>query len=154
VTARMRAPAKPSHGRLNILVGVAIVLVALAALGCGAKSSVPTPTSAASNAAATPTPVGTTLLAIAGTGNKTTDPFHASGDSVDVTYSYNCAAPGSFTINFYGTNGSPQLPDVLTDEFGTKGSDTKTENLNGAAGPFHLEVNTACAWTVKVVGRP
>ena len=84
-------------------------------------------------------------------GHRTRDvqEFQASGDGVGVTYDYKCTAADSFTINFFGTNGSPLLPDVITSEFDTNGSSTATENLNGATGPLHVEVDSACTWSVE-----
>ena len=69
-------------------------------------------------------------------------------------YSFTCAAPSAFTLNFYGTNGSPELPDVLIDDFAAQGADTITESLNGASGPFHFDVVSPCDWSVTVLGTP
>jgi hypothetical protein len=166
VTPPRRPPRKPSHGTRNATIGVVAVFVILAALGSAASHRTDTtgptvpPDLASSDAgpdaseAGSPTPAGTTLLSITGTGPMTSEPFAASGNSVDVTYDYKCPAEDSFTINFYGTSSSPLLPEVLASEFGTSGSSTVTENLNGAPGPFTVEVDSPCTWTVEVVGAP
>jgi hypothetical protein len=104
--------------------------------------------------AASPTPGGTSLLSIEGTGPVTSDEFHASGTSVNIAYTYTCPVEDSFTLNFYGAGVSPILPDVLASEFGTTGGDTANEPLNGATGPFTIEVDTPCDWTIEVTGTP
>jgi len=43
---------------------------------------------------------------------------------------------------------------VLIDDFGATGGATVTESLNGATGPFHLDVVTECDWSFKVLGAP
>jgi len=105
-----------------------------------------------------PPPTPGTLLSISGSGIKSSKEFAASGDSVDVTYTYNCSsfgAEGNFIINFYGANSlGPDIPDGIANDLGMSGGDTSTEYLNGATGPFHLEVNSECKWTVKVIGMP
>ncbi len=108
----------------------------------------------ASEAAASATPAGSTLVSLSGTGPRTSDEFHSSGASVDVSYEYTCSPEGNFTVNFYGTNGSPVLADVIVDELGTTGAASVVENLNGTTGPFTVEVVSACTWTVKVSGTP
>ena len=39
-------------------------------------------------------------------------------------------------------------------EFGATDSGTTNESLNGAPGPFHLEVDSDCTWSIKVLGTP
>lgn len=141
--------------------------VAAAATQAEAATPAPTPTPpAVTPVAATPAPAPTpapaatpkTLLAVTGNGIKTTKSFGASGDSVDVTYAFNCSnfgTSGNFQIMFYGASAlGPSMPDILTNELALKGSDTTTEYLNGSTGPFHMMINSECAWTVKVVGTP
>ncbi len=165
MTARMTPPRKPSHWFRNAWIGVVVVMVLLAALGSAASrqasSAGPgTPANPASSDTespadtGSPAPAATTLLSIKGTGYMTSEPFQASGDSVDVAYDYTCTGEGSFALNFYGTNVSPLLPDALVGEFGSNGSSTLTETLNGATGPFHVEVDSVCAWSVEVIGTP
>ncbi len=148
--------------------GIAAVAL-LAVLGCGGTPAATTSSAAAATppavtAAATPAVAGTTVFAISGSGNKTSASFQASGASVNVNWTYNCAsasvAPGSsagsgtFSLSFYGTEGSPALSDQLVSEFGATDSGTTNESLNGATGPFHLEVDSDCTWSVKVLGTP
>ena len=167
---RRTATRKPSHWARNASIGVIGVFVLLAALGSAANrqsivtgatappdqasSEVGASDDADASDASTPTPAGTALLSMKGIGPMTSDPFHASGDSVDVTYEYTCPTADSFTLNFYGTASSPLLPDILASEFETSGSATTTENLNGTTGPFTVEVDSPCTWTVEVVGAP
>ena len=157
MTVQVTPPSRPSHPLRSVLIGVFICLVLPGALAACKGHVAPTEATITAapevtEAAPTPTPVGTTLVSLTGKGDMTSDDFQASGDSVDVAFSYDCPTDSSFTINFYGTNGSPVLPDVITDEFGTQRSDTITEPLNGATGPFHFDVTTTCSWSVKVVG--
>jgi hypothetical protein len=144
----------------TLLVGLLVVVVPLSLIGCKERTTTASETPVvespfvAPSDSPTPTVAGTTIVTLAGKGNKTSDPFQASGDSVDVKYTYTCPAASSFTLNFYGTNGSPQLPDVVIDDFAAQGSDTITESLNGASGPFHFDVVTECEWSVTVMGTP
>ncbi len=167
MTAPMTPQWKSSHGLRNASIGVVVVMVVLAVLGFAAK---PPTNSAASETPPVPaesddgsafespspsaSPVGQTLLSTEGTGPATSDPFGASGDAVDVTYEYTCNPADSFTINFYGAGPSPIMPDVLVSEFEAQGSGTVTEILNGSSGPFTVEVDTPCAWSVTVLGQP
>jgi hypothetical protein len=163
------APKSPSHLTRNITIGVIGIFVALAAVGSAisrerAFTGSTSPTGDVSSQgqdpgldeseAPSPTAGSSSLLSIAGTGPTTSDEFHASGTSVDVTYTFTCTADDSFTVNFYGTNGSPVLPDVIASEFGTTGSETVNEPLNNATGPFTVEVDSPCDWTIEVTGTP
>ena len=185
MTVQAPPPRKSSHRVRNGAIAAVVVLVVLAAIGSAAgqpTSSSPPATAGATagtaaSAAATnaplavatvaaiaqpsiPAPAATakTLLAITGNGIKTSKSFRASGDSVDVTYSFNCAAFGSqgnFQIMFYGASAlGPTMPDILANALAAKGSDTTTEYLNGATGPFHVEINSECSWSVRVIGTP
>lgn len=167
MTAPMTPQWKSSHLLRNVSIGVVVVMVVLAVLGFAAKppthsaasETPPVPAasddgSALESPSPAPTPIGQTLLSIEGTGLTTSDPFSASGDAVDLTYDYTCPAADSFTINFYGAGASPILPDVLVSDFGTQGSGTTTENLNAATGPFTVEVDSPCTWSITVTGQP
>jgi hypothetical protein len=168
---RRKTPRKPSHRSRNASIAVIGVFVLLAVLGSATSrptgNTGPTvpPDVAASDAAAsdagpdssdegTSAPPGESLLSFKGTGPLTSDPFQSSGDSVEVTYEYSCPTEDSFTINFYGTNSSPLLPDVIASDFGTTGTNTTTEALNRATGPFTVEVDSPCEWSVEVTGTP
>jgi hypothetical protein len=165
-TRQRTPPKKPSHWSRNITLAVIGVFVLLAAIGSASsrEGSVTGPTAppeaiasqddVEASEAASPTPGGTTLLSIKGTGPTTSDEFKASGSSVNIAYTYTCAAEDTFTLNIYGTNASPILPDVLASDFGASGGDTANEPLNGATGPFTIEVDTPCDWTVEVTGTP
>jgi len=171
VTPQTTPPARQSHWVRNSSIGVVVVMVVLAVLGSAQNRSMnvlapaPPPGPATSDASASdegfldqspsPPPSGSTLLSIKGTGAKTSDDFHASGDSVDVEYSYACGANDSFTASFFGASESPVLPDILVgSDAGASDSSITTENLNGKPGPFHIEIDSACAWSVTVVGAP
>jgi len=164
-------PARQSHWVRNSSIGVVVVMVVLAVLGSAQNRSLnvlapePPPSPGASGPAASdegfpddspsPPPSGSTLLSIKGTGPKTSDDFHASGDSVDVEYGYTCGANDSFTASFYGASESPVLPDILvSSDTGASDSSITTEDLSGNTGPFHIEIDSACAWSVTVVGAP
>lgn len=166
---RKRTPSKPpSHLSRNITIGVIGLFVVLAAIGSASSrdASVIGPTAppgaiasqdeidAAASESASPTPGSASLLSMKGTGPATSDEFNASGTSVDVAYTYTCPAEDSFTLNFYGTNGSPVLPDVIASEFGASGSATVNEPLNDTTGPFTVEIDSSCDWTVEVTGTP
>ena len=166
---RRTPPRKPSHWVRNTTVGVIGVFVLLAAIGSATSRqgniSGPTAppdvvasddanTDAEASDAGSPTPAGSSLLSFKGTGPTTSDPFQASGTSVEVSYDYSCPTEDSFTLNFYGTNGSPLLPDVLVSDFGATGMDAVAEPLNGQTGPFTVEVDSPCDWTIEVTGAP
>lgn len=162
-------PKKPSHWSRNITIGVISIFVALAAVGSamsrekaftgstspsGAIASQGQDSGVSESDAPSPTAGGTTLVSIKGTGPTTSDPFQSTGLSVDVAYTFSCPADDSFTLNFYGTNGSPVLSDVIASAFGTTGSDVVNEPLNGETGPFTVEVDSPCDWTIEVTGTP
>jgi hypothetical protein len=120
-----------------------------------APTPTPSPTAVPTR---TPLPTPPTLLSISGSGIKTSKTFSWSGDSVDLTYTFNCSnfgSQGNFQIYFYGVSIlGPTVPDILANDLAAKGGDTTTEYLNGSTGPFHLEVNSECKWTVAVTGIP
>jgi hypothetical protein len=159
VTTPAKASRTPRRVR-SVLVAMVILATVAAILGsCKghaalSQAAVASEAPVASEAAASPTPAGSILLSLSGTGPRTSDEFHSSGVSVDVSYDYTCAQEGNFTVNFYGTNGSPVLADVIVDELGTTGAASVAENLNGATGPFTVEIVSDCTWTLKVSGTP
>ena len=165
MTAQVSPPQKPSHRTRNIMIAVVVVVLLLAAIGAsgGSKTAAPSATPiAAAPAAASAAPAAsvapTTLLSLSGSGIKSSKSFSASGDSVDVAYAFDCAnfgGSGNFQVMFYGASAlGPTLPDILANALSAKGTDTTTEYLNGATGPFHIEINSECDWTVKVTGTP
>ena len=173
MTAQMTPPARESHWLRNASIGVIVVMVVLAVLGSaanrqdeGATPGVPVgPAATAGGAGATPAefpdvspsppPSGQTLLSIKGTAPLVSADFTASGDSVDVKYDYTCGPNDSFSADFYGAQQSPMLPDnLVSDDLGQSDSSITTENLNGMPGPFHIEVDSSCTWSVEVIGQP
>jgi hypothetical protein len=174
MTAEARPPRRAarrgqSHWSRNIWIAIIGAFILLAALGSAmnrqsliAEQS-PPPEVGASDAVPTepgtgeespPAATGSTLIAFDGSGAMTSEPFGASGESVELTYEYTCAEAASFTLNYYGTYDSPLLPDVLVSEFGESGSGTVSENLGGTTGPFTVEVDTVCEWSIEVAGTP
>jgi hypothetical protein len=148
----------------NVWIGIIGAMVVLAVLGSAASRPTidepggpngPVPSDDVSAPeTSSPTPPTTTVLSLSGTGAMTSDPFQASGDSVDVKYQYTCTPEDSFTLNFYGAGASPALPDVLVSDFGATGSGTVSESLNAAPGPFRVETDTVCDWSIEVLGAP
>lgn len=104
------------------------------------------------------TPQPSVLLTLSGNGSATSTAFDASGLSIDFAYTFACSSPGSagdFAIHFYAaTMAYPTPPAVPVDVQGTSGSATTTQWFNGAGGPFHFAVDSACTWTVTVLGKP
>ena len=164
MTAKARPRWKESHWVRNASIAVIAVFVGLAVIGVlqnRPTDFVPPPgqaTPASSDEVLpTDTPVPTSgaevLLTMSGTSGARSEPFPASGESVDVAYDYACTEFAGFAINFYGTASSPLLPDILVQsESGATDSAISTENLNGAAGPFRVEVVSDCTWSLKVLG--
>lgn len=145
------------------MLSVTLIVLGLvsACSGSPASTAGAAPSEAVASEAAvdtTPLPTGSVLLEETGTGASTTKEFQASGNSVAVSWTYDCAAAsageGAFAVYFYGIYGSPALSDELTNGFGSSGSDATAEPLNGNTGPFHVEIDTECSWTLKVVGAP
>ena len=102
----------------------------------------------------TPPPTSTVLLTFEGSGSKSSEPFIASGDSVALAYTFDCSAlgtSGNFTESFYDTNA---LVLDTVKEFAKSGTRTTVVYIANTALPYHLEVNSQCAWTIKVTGTP
>jgi hypothetical protein len=166
---RRAAQKGQSHWSRNIWIAIIGVFILLAALGSAMNrqsllaEQTPPPGAGASDAVPTepdtgeespPAATGSTLIAFEGSGAVTSEPFGASGESVELTYEYTCDEAASFTLNYYGTYDSPLLPDVLVSEFAESGSGTASENLGGMTGPFTVEVDTVCDWSIEVLGTP
>lgn len=116
------------------------------------------PTPVATPIAVAPAPTQSVLMTLSGDGVTSSQPFTASGDSVDVAYSFDCSAFGSqgnLVTDLVDANG------VLVDELGNLGSaasasDSTTVDLANTTSPYHVEVNITwmCSWTVTVTGMP
>ena len=94
------------------------------------------------------------LLSFSGNGIKNSQPFTASGDTVQVVYSFDCSAFGSqgnFQADLVGSDG---LPNSIANALAASGKDTTTIYLHGMSGPYHVEVNSECSWSLTVSGRP
>jgi hypothetical protein len=92
-----------------------------------------------------------TLLDLSGSGSKTTETFRVSGEW-DLQWSYDCANFGQAGIlQVYIESKGALLPTVGVNQTGTRGRGTEHYHT---AGTYYLEVNSVCAWTMKVVDRP
>lgn len=94
------------------------------------------------------------LLTFKGSGSKSTGPFTASGDSVTLAYTYDCSGPGSsgrFDAALYDRNG---VAITLVGGSAMSGGDTAPEYISNTAPPYHVEVNSDCAWAISVTGTP
>lgn len=151
-------PPKKHRGR-NITLGIigAAVFVTIVASITDSIASPKTPTAAvavttqqpaASNPAAPAAArVEKVVLEGAGNGIKNTADF-TTGDNWSIAYTFNCAsfgARGNFQIYVY--DGS-DLVGVPANELAMKGGATSYEH--GDSGTHYLEINSECAWTVKV----
>jgi hypothetical protein len=102
----------------------------------------------------TPVPTPKVLLTFEGSGIKSSEPFAASGDSVDLAYTFDCSAFGSsgnFAVTFYDQNG---LAADSVKELAKSGKDTSIVYIANTAPPYHVEVNSPCTWTITVTGKP
>ncbi|MFG1812022.1 hypothetical protein [Streptomyces sp. NPDC049040] len=101
---------------------------------------------AAPKAKPKPKPAAKTVLTESGHGIKSTKTFTVDGDW-DLSYTYNCAS--------FGTQGNFIVSDgglgIYVNELGKKGSDT-THLHDGDK--MHLEINSECRWSIKVIDIP
>jgi len=142
----------PAMRRIVPLVALALVA------GCGVSSTPSTPktaapdsSSASSTSTSSPskaaTPAGTVLLTIAGSGTKSTQKF-TTGSDWDLAWTYDCkafGASGNFIV-------SPTASDPMTlvspvNQLGASGASVEHYHDGGT---FYLDINSECAWTVKV----
>ena len=89
-----------------------------------------------------------TLAVFTGSGTKKTKKFDVTSDDWTIAYRYDCTSFGSqgnFQVFVYGDDG---MPDVAVNELAAKGTDTTEEHQGGS---FYLEINSECAWTVRVL---
>jgi hypothetical protein len=107
----------------------------------------------------TDTPVPKKLfLSFTGSGIKTSKKFSDPDFTYaqfEIVWSYDCSAgfgTGTFIVDWY--DDSSDLPDGLTNELGKKGHDVTYEYNDVNGGPYHIEVNSECKWSVKVYGVP
>jgi hypothetical protein len=145
---------------------IVLALVVTAAAAC-ASPPAPTPTAssrrnppapeataAVSPQRLMPTPLPTVLLAVAGSESKSSTAFSASGDSVFLTYTFACSgleSSGKFEATFYDRN---RVAMGVVHERTRSGGDTTTVYMANTAVPYHVEVNSDCAWAITVKGRP
>lgn len=93
-----------------------------------------------------PKPAAKTVLTESGHGIKSTKTFTVDGDW-DLHYTYNCTAFGA-QGNFIVSDGGLG---IYVNELGSKGSDV-THLHDGDQ--MHLEINSECSWTIKVIDIP
>ncbi len=94
------------------------------------------------------------LLTFKGSGGKSSVPFAASGNSVTLAYTYDCSGPGAsggFDATLYDRNG---VAITLVGGSARSGGDTAPEYISNTAPPYHVEVNSNCAWAISVTGTP
>ena len=163
----MRSVSRP---RIIVVTVVALLaLVAIASIGRtpdAAPGTTPAPSivgqattpaiSASLRPTVTHTPASTpkALLTFEGSGIKSSEPFTASSDSVDLAYTFDCSAFGSsgnFALTFYDQNG---LALASVKELAPSGKDTSIVSISNTAPPYHVDVNSQCTWTITVTGRP
>jgi Protein of unknown function (DUF4232) len=116
-------------------------------------SSSPSPSSPGSSTPPADLPV---LLSLNGNGIKNSKPFTASGDSLVLAYTFDCKAfghAGNFAVTLYDQSGLALLAGGVN-ELAKSGKDTQTAYIANTTAPFHLEINSECAWTVTVTGQP
>jgi hypothetical protein len=138
--------------RLAILGGVlAIAVGAAASSSCGSPAS----SSPAAADTAVPSPSPQVLLALKGSGTKTTQKFSAASDW-DLQWTYDCRAfiggypggHGNFIVDVLNGDGS-RSQNQGTNQLGVK--DQGVEHFH-VGGTFYLEVTSECTWTMKVIG--
>jgi len=136
--------------------GIAVVLLLAGCSGGGQTVDTPVPQSAPPNSAPG-TPSGTTLFTGTGTGMGATAPFSASGPFMTLAYQYGpCDSGVVFVVSVVGTiaaNSALEHP-VVSGLEATSGSGSTPIYLNSQPGPFHLEVNSTCPWSLTVTGQP
>lgn len=101
---------------------------------------------AASPTKAKPSPTPKTLVKMSGNGTDKTKMFDV-GDEWTITYTYDCRNWGQ-SGNFQVYEDYPE-GDVLVNELGIKGTDSKTVY---GSGTHYLEISSECDWTITVTG--
>jgi hypothetical protein len=143
---------------LGIIGSAALVIIVASITDSIASPKTPTATVAvttrqtvgskpAAPAAAPAGPADKVVLEGSGNGIKNTANF-TTGSDWSIAYTFNCASfgyKGNFQI--YAYDGS-QLSGVPANELAMKGGATSYQH--GDSGTHYLEINSECAWTVKV----
>jgi hypothetical protein len=162
-------PPKKNRRGLKIALGIVgglivIGIISSAASGGGKKddtadktpattapAAAPTTTAAKAAAPAKPKPAPkpVTVLTEHGTGIKNTVKFTVHGDW-DLHYTYDCANFG-MQGNFAVTGMGGDFPNVMVNELDEKGTDTTHQHDGGT---MYLQINSECAWTIKVIDLP
>lgn len=163
-----RQPVPPRRGNrtgLTVLLGVcggifAIVVIAAAASSSPSASAPAAtraqsaagvrPTTAAHSAAAPAPPAAKTVATFSGNGTENTAQFTVTG-TWKLDYSFNCSdfgGQGNFQVF---EDGGQDLNGVEVNALSTGQSGSTM--AYGDGGTHYLEVNSECAWTVKVIDQ-
>ena len=154
-------PPKKKHRARNVSLGIiggaAVIIIAAAAASGGNASNNSATANAPGAVVATGAPAHTSaapaapakrvVLVGSGSGIKNTADF-TTGSDWSIAYTFNCksfGSEGNFQIYVY--DGS-DLSDVPANDLATKGGATSYEH--GESGTHYLQINSECAWTVKV----
>lgn len=144
--------------RLSPHRGLAAKLVTGLVLGAAlAACTSPTPTPSATGQASFAVP-SRILLELSGNGVKESNTFTASGDSAALTYTFDCTSHGSagrFALAFDDRTGLPlDTVNYTHAASGKSDQDSETIYLANTAAPYHLAIDSDCAWSVAVTGTP
>lgn len=140
---------------LGIIGSAALVIIVASITDSIASPKTPTATVAVTTrqtvgskpAAPAAAPADKVVLEGSGNGIKNTANF-TTGSDWSIAYTFNCASfgyKGNFQI--YAYDGS-QLSGVPANELAMKGGATSYQH--GDSGTHYLQINSECAWTVKV----
>jgi len=149
--------------RLDICAGLALDGQPVLATGTPPAYTSATPAPTEDLPTLTETPQPTALPAAApqvlanfgGSGDKLSEAFSASGDSLELHYHFDCSSAGMampFSVNLLGSGASyPAVQDS-----GKTNSGTTTVRLGGTTDNYRLEVSTGygCSWSVQALGTP
>ncbi len=139
------------------MIRIALLAVLLAVAACGEApttgSAGASPTTSSSPAAkASPSAAAgpKVLFTKSGTGTAKTKIFTTPSEW-QLIYTFNCANfgfAGNFIVTLY--DGGSILIDLPVNASGKKGGDTIFEH--NLSGPYYLDINSECKWTVVVKG--
>jgi hypothetical protein len=135
------APSAGSRKTWILVIGAAVVAIALLSKPSGPASS--------GGGANPPPKAAAILLQESGNGIKNTGSFTVTGPW-QLIYTFDCASFGSsgnFIVEVADSSG--RMVDIAVNELAAKGSSSSPQYTTGT---LHLEINSECAWAVKVSG--
>lgn len=106
------------------------------------------PSQSATSAA--PAQTSQTLLALSGSGSKSTRTITVPSEW-SITWRYDCSNfgdQGNFQVFVYNSDGSPASANGIN-QLGSRGSDTENYHTGGS---IYLVINSECRWAIRVVG--